>query len=241
MVNQLKAPRKSWPTPTKDGTFRPLEGIRVLDVSRAIAAPIISKILAALGADVIHVSCLQLPDVPICMCDAQNGKRDVHINLKTEDGKRQLRKLLKDADVFVDGFRPGALEKLGFDAASCRAENPSLIYVRECCYGYNGPWAHRSGWQNIADACSGVCMVMGRWLGIGDEPVQPTGRKLFLYLTSPYFLVCILLYGSPESTFQMANVYLWLCYSDRRLRHGFFRSCSGGQRTMAASPHRHNL
>ncbi|KAJ9618376.1 hypothetical protein H2204_013050 [Knufia peltigerae] len=175
MVNQLKAPRKSWPTPTKDGTFRPLEGIRVLDVSRAIAAPIISKILAALGADVIHVSCLQLPDVPICMCDAQNGKRDVHINLKTEDGKRQLRKLLKDADVFVDGFRPGALEKLGFDAASCRAENPSLIYVRECCYGYNGPWAHRSGWQNIADACSGVCMVMGRWLGIGDEPVQPTG------------------------------------------------------------------
>ncbi|KAF5632070.1 caib baif family enzyme [Fusarium sp. NRRL 52700] len=175
-VTKLEAPRKAWPTPAKDGTFRPLEGIRVLDASRAIAAPIISKMLAALGADVIHVSCLEIPDIPQCMVDAQNGKRDVAINLRTDEGKQQFKHLLKDADVFVDGFRPNALEKLGFSAAACREDNPSLIYVRENCYGYNGPWAYRAGWQTLADAVTGICMVMGRWLGLGDEPVQPIGH-----------------------------------------------------------------
>lgn len=169
----------------KSEGFRPLEGIRVIDMSRAVAAPMVSKILAALGADVIKISSPTLPDVWLCLPEVNASKRDVSINLKTEDGKAALRKMLKDADVVIDGYRPNALAKLGFDVASVREINPSIIFVREACYGFNGPWAHRSGWQQIADCVTGIAVLMGRWLGLGDEAVQPILRETALSLLKP--------------------------------------------------------
>lgn len=145
-------------------------------MSRAVAAPTISKVLAALGADVIKVSCPSLPDTGMTLVDVNAGKRDVSIDLKTEEGKALFRTIIKDADVLVDGYRPHAIEKLGFDSKSLRQLNPSLICVREDCYGYNGPWAHRSGWQQIADCTVGIAIMMGKFLGL-DEPVQPLLRK----------------------------------------------------------------
>jgi len=84
---------------------------------------------------------------------------------------------LKDADVLVDGYRPKALEKLGFSSASLREINPSLIYVRECCYGFKGPWAHRSGWQQIADCLVGLSWLQGKFMGL-NEPIVPLLRKI---------------------------------------------------------------
>lgn len=152
----------------------------MLDASRAVAAPAISKVLAGLGADVLKISGPTLPDTAICMIDVNAGKRDIFIDLKTEKGMDKFRSLVKDADVFVDGFRPNALAKLGINSDSLRELNGSLIHVRECCYGYEGPWAHRSGWQQIADALVGLTIVQGKFLGL-NEPVQPLLREEVLF------------------------------------------------------------
>ncbi|KAM0226821.1 hypothetical protein ACHAP5_012306 [Fusarium lateritium] len=170
-ITELEAPRKPWPSVSRGG-YRPLAGIQVIDFARAVAAPAVSKILAALGADVIKVSCSSLPDTGLTLVDINAGKRDVNIDLKTPEGKEAFSKLVRDADVLVDGFRPYALEKLGFHSKSLRDLRPSLIYIREDCYGWSGPWAHRSGWQQIADSLVGLAVQEGQWLGL-DEPVQP--------------------------------------------------------------------
>jgi crotonobetainyl-CoA:carnitine CoA-transferase CaiB-like acyl-CoA transferase len=171
----VKAPRKAWPTTAQPG-YKPLAGIRVIDFSRVIAAPVASKLLAVLGADVIKISYTGNPDIDILMVDMNTGKRDVDLNLKSEQGKETFRKLLEGADILIDGFRPGALEKLGFSSSSLREINPTLIYMRENCYGFKGPLAYRSGWQQISDCVVGISSLQGRFLGL-DEPVVPLLRK----------------------------------------------------------------
>lgn len=179
IVRAIPAPKKPWPKVVDDKSYRPLAGIRVVDWSRAVAAPTISKILAVLGADVIRVSWNGVSDLAMALLDMNTGKRDVCINLKTDEGKAQFREIIKDADVLVDGHRPKALEKHGFHSDSLREINPSLIYVRENCYGWKGPWSHRSGWQHIADAVTGLTWTQGRYFGL-DEPVLPLLRKFKL-------------------------------------------------------------
>ncbi|TVY20061.1 Succinyl-CoA--L-malate CoA-transferase alpha subunit [Lachnellula arida] len=165
------APKKPWPS--VGGTdYRPLAGIRVVDHTRAVAGPTVSKLLAVLGADVIKVSYTGIPDTSVCLLDINTGKRDVDINLKTEEGKAVLRKIIEGADVFIDGYRPHSIAKLGFDADSVRKVNPSLIYVRENCYGWKGPLSYRTGWQQIADCFAGLSWMQGEFLGL-DEPVVP--------------------------------------------------------------------
>lgn len=171
----LELPPIAWPKPTK-GTKRPLEGIKIIDVSRVVAAPQISKHLASLGASVIRVSSSDLPDLSVLLLESQLGKKDVALNLKTAEGKKALVDLISDADVFIDGFRPHALDRLGFSQEYvqflAQQRGKGIVFVRENCYGYEGPWAHRSGWQQIADVVSGVAWEHGKFLGL-TEPVLP--------------------------------------------------------------------
>ncbi|KAG5808958.1 hypothetical protein H9Q71_006583 [Fusarium xylarioides] len=139
---------------------------------KILIAPAVSKILSVLGADVIRVSCSRLPEYSATMPDLQTGKRDVDIDLKTIEGRQTLSELIKDADVLVDGYRPGALAKLGFDSKSLRELSPSLIYMRENCYGFKGPLSYRSGWQQISDCLVGLSCLQGKFLGL-DEAVVP--------------------------------------------------------------------
>ncbi|KAM5350016.1 hypothetical protein ACJ41O_006521 [Fusarium nematophilum] len=169
---KLPGPRKPWPAVGNHQELKPLAGIRVIDYSRVIAAPAVSKILAVLGADVIRVSCSKLPELSPTMPDLQTGKRDVDIDLKTEAGKCAFAQLVKGADIIIDGYRPGVLARLGFDSTSLRELNPSLIYMRENCYGFKGPLAHRSGWQQISDCLVGLSHLQGKFLG-RDEAVVP--------------------------------------------------------------------
>lgn len=175
----IKGSRKPWPVASSTTGYKPLQGIRIIDFSRVIAAPVISKILAVLGADVIRLSFSGNPDYAGTMPDLQTGKRDVDLNIKTEEGKATFRELLKGADVLVDGFRPGALAKQGFSSESLREINPSLIYVRENCYGFKGPLSYRSGWQQISDCLVGLSYEQGRFLGL-DEAVIPLFREFIL-------------------------------------------------------------
>lgn len=175
-LKALPAPRSSWPA-AKDSS-RPLAGIRVIDFSRVIAAPVISKVLATLGADVLKVTWEELPDISPTWIDLSVGKRDTNLNLKSEEGRRKFQELVDTASVLIDGYRPGVLEKLGFDAETMRRNNPSLIYLRENCYGFKGPLAYRSGWQQVSDCLVGLSWLQGKFLGL-NEPVVPLLREYF--------------------------------------------------------------
>ncbi|KAH0845034.1 CAIB/BAIF family enzyme [Fonsecaea pedrosoi] len=158
-----------------DERRRPLAGVRVLDLSRVVAGPTISSVLALLGAEVLRISSDKLPDT-VLLYDTQIGKRDTRLHLKSPEEKEKLKRLVEEADVLVDAYRPGALERLGFGRRElqeiAKRRNKGIVHVRENCYGWKGEWSHRSGWQQIADAVSGVTWVQGEFLGL-KEPIIP--------------------------------------------------------------------
>ncbi|KAH7089680.1 CAIB/BAIF family enzyme [Paraphoma chrysanthemicola] len=171
--HELKA--VSWPS-ALPGDERPLAGIKVIDITRVIAGPTISRVLSLLGADVLRIShSAKLPDT-VLLYDTQIGKRDTTIDLKSLDGKKKLRKLIEGADVFIDGYRPGAMDRLGFSRKLileiAKRRGKGIVHARENCYGWKGEWSHRSGWQQIADAVSGATWAQGKYLGL-DEPAIP--------------------------------------------------------------------
>ena len=135
---------------------RPLSGIKVLDLARAIAAPTVGRVCAALGATVIRVSCSTNTELPITLIDGCLGKTSVDINLKTFEGRKKLLELIQDADVFIDGYRPAVLEHLGFGRDAVLGlvtkRDRGIVYLQENCYGWKGPWTIRPGWAQIADA-----------------------------------------------------------------------------------------
>ncbi|KJK67266.1 CoA-transferase family III [Aspergillus parasiticus SU-1] len=165
-----------WKSVSDTGVARPLAGLKVVDLCRVIAGPSISKGLAELGASVMRVTGPGVVDAYALHADLNWGKWNCSIGLKTEEGKETLRKLILEADVVLDGYRPGVMEKLGFgrDAVlELVKDRPfGLVYARENCYGWHGPWQHRSGWQQISDANCGVSLEYGRATG-HDEAVTP--------------------------------------------------------------------
>ena len=156
--------------------LRPLAGLKVVDLSRVIAAPAISRSLAEMGASVMRVTGPDLADLSAVHHDMNWGKWNSHLDLKKAEDKTKLWALISEADVVVDGYRPGVMEKHGFgrDAVfeAIRGRGRGIIYVRENCYGWHGPWTHRSGWQQVSDACCGISMGFGRAMGL-EEPVTP--------------------------------------------------------------------
>lgn len=112
-------------------------------------APAISKTLALLGADVLKITSSKLADVSPTWIDPKTRKYDTDIDLKSEEGKKIFAELVHGADVLINGNAHGALKSLGFDTFSLHEINPSLVYVRENCYGFVGPLACRPGWQQI--------------------------------------------------------------------------------------------
>lgn len=134
---------------------RLLSGIKVLELCRIIAGPVITRILAEYGAEVLKVTSPHLSDVPFFQVDGNMGKRATDLDLKTSEGRKIFEELLAEADVVVDGYRPGALEKLGYGAAAltelAKKRGKGIVYVNENCFGYEGEWAGRPGWQQIAD------------------------------------------------------------------------------------------
>ncbi|KAL4929867.1 CoA-transferase family III domain-containing protein [Aspergillus undulatus] len=165
-------PTPAVPFPKVDNDKRPLAGIKVVELVRIIAGPVIGSTLAALGADVIRVNCSRLTDLNVLMLTLNAGKRTIDIDLTKQEDKARLRELIQDADVFVQGFRPNAIARKGFgpndllEMAGNRGKG--IVYVEENCYGPDGPYHERPGWQQIGDAASGSSYVMGRSLGYKD-------------------------------------------------------------------------
>ena len=134
---------------------RPLSGVRVLDLTRVIAGPVCGRTLAAHGADVLLVTGPHLPAIPPLVIDTGRGKRSAQLDLRDAASAEQLRALLRDADIFVQGYRPGGLAALEFSPEQAAALRPGIVYVSLCAYGYEGPWANRRGFDSLVQTASG--------------------------------------------------------------------------------------
>ncbi|KAH6988324.1 putative alpha methylacyl-CoA racemase [Ilyonectria sp. MPI-CAGE-AT-0026] len=165
-----------WPSIPETGPDRPLAGLKVVDLARIIAGPCIARGLAEYGASVIRVTAPHLPDFTSTLADLNWGKWTTSLDLRNEEDRNKLKELIISADVVVDGYRPGVMAKYGFAPedifALCKERERGIIVARENCYGWEGPLAGRSGWQQISDASVGVSMEFGRAMG-NDEPVTP--------------------------------------------------------------------
>jgi hypothetical protein len=133
-----------------------LRGIRVVEMSRVIAAPVAGKTLAAHGADVIWITSPTLPDLPDLDIDLSRGKRTVQLDIKKPADKTTLIELLKTADVFIQSYRPGSLAAQGLSAEELTQANPHLIMASLNAYGPDGPWSRRRGFDSLVQTCSGL-------------------------------------------------------------------------------------
>ena len=144
------------PEPMSAGP-RPLSGIRALDLTRILAGPIAARTLAEHGADVLMVAGKGVPQIPEHVLDTSHGKRSSFLNLKDRDDAERLMTLIKDADVFSQGYRPGVMEKLGFGPEDLAAARPGIVCASISCFGADGPLSHRAGWEQVAQTVTGIC------------------------------------------------------------------------------------
>ncbi|WP_407184351.1 CoA transferase [Bradyrhizobium centrosematis] len=158
------------PRPWPEGD-RPLEGLRVLDLSRVIAGPVAGRTLAVHGADVLLVSGPELPAIPWLTIDTGRGKLATFIELKSETGRAQLRELLTGADIFSQGYRPRALAALGFSPEDAAEISPGIVYVTLSAYGHTGPWAERRGFDSLVQTATGFNHAEGQAAGL-DGPKE---------------------------------------------------------------------
>jgi len=160
-TERSSALRGRWvPSPT-----RPLAGLRVLDLTRVLAGPTCGRTLAAFGADVLHVRGPAVPFVPAFVVDTGHGKRQAFADLTDPADLARLRSVAVDADVVVQGWRPGVVDRFGLDETTLRSDGFAGTYGTVNAYGHQGPWAGRAGWEQLAQSTSGLCLDP-----LGDEP-----------------------------------------------------------------------
>jgi crotonobetainyl-CoA:carnitine CoA-transferase CaiB-like acyl-CoA transferase len=167
-----EAAPKPWPAGD-----RPLAGLRVLDLSRVIAAPVAGRTLAAHGADVLLISGPDLPAIPWLTIDTGRGKLTSFVELKSEEGRQMLRGLLASADIFSQGYRPSAIANLGFSPQDAARINPGIVYVSLSAYGHAGPWAERRGYDSLVQTSTGFNHAEGVAAGV-DGPKELPAQML---------------------------------------------------------------
>jgi len=160
----------------------PLAGLRVVELAHVMAGPVGGLLLADLGADVIKVEKLpggddtrrttppEINGESASFMILNRNKRGIAVNLKTPEGVQVVRRLLATADIVVENYRPGTMEKLGLDYAALRLANPGLIYCKITGFGTTGPYANRAGYDLISQGMSGLMGLTGE--GPGRPPVK---------------------------------------------------------------------
>lgn len=163
---------------------QPFEGIRIIDATHVLAGPFAAYQLALLGADVIKVEDPNDPDqsrmsgtdrelsrkgMGTYYLTQGSNKRSITLNLKSKEGQEIFKKLVADADVLVENYRPGALEKLGLGPDDLRAVNPKLVYVSVSGYGQTGPYRRRAGVNFTVEAFAGSLSITGE---PDDKPMR---------------------------------------------------------------------
>jgi crotonobetainyl-CoA:carnitine CoA-transferase CaiB-like acyl-CoA transferase len=187
---------------------RPLQGIRVLDLSRVLAGPWAGQLLADYGADVIKVERPGSGDdtrgwgppwwgepaerMAAYYLSCNRGKRSIAIDISSAAGAEQVRSLAREADVLLENYKVGQLAKYGLDAPSLQALNPGLVYCSITGYGQDGPYAQAAGYDFAIQATGGLMSVTGEKEGTpGSEP-QKVGVAVSDLFTGVYSVTAIL-------------------------------------------------
>lgn len=148
--------------PWQGSLERPLAGVKVLDLTRILAGPTASRLLAGFGADVLRID----PpgwDEPAVVAEVTLGKRCARLDLRSAEGRHVFERLLADADILLHGYRADALERLGYDEPRRRELNPGLIDVGLNAYGWSGPWRDRRGFDSLVQMSTGIAREGMRW------------------------------------------------------------------------------
>jgi hypothetical protein len=170
------APRTPWvavrPAEDPEAQRRPAtpspDSLRVLDLTRVIAGPTGTKLLAALGAEVLRIDPPQHPELLAQHLDTDDGKRSAAADLRAAQTLNRVRELAGAADVVITGYRPGALARFGLDAGTLLAEHPGLSVVElDAWGGCPAPWASRRGFDSLVQAASGIAVLYGSRRGTG--------------------------------------------------------------------------
>ena len=144
-----------------------LQGVRVLDLCIVLAGPTCGRTLGEFGADVIKIDDPNRPYDYGGNLDVNRGKRSIQIDLKREQGREVFWKLLETADVVVENNRKGAMDRMGLGYEEIRKRKPDIVYASTNAFGYDGPWAERPGWEQLAQATTGIQVRRG---GRDDAP-----------------------------------------------------------------------
>jgi CoA:oxalate CoA-transferase len=159
---------------------KPLDGIKVLDLTRVLAGPFCTMMLLDLGAEVIKVEVPGSGDdsrafgpfkngQSLYFLNVNRGKESIALNLKTAEGKRLLEEMAARCDVLVENFRPGTMEKLGLGWETLKKANPRLVYAAISGFGHSGPYSQKPAYDILVQAASGVMSITG-WPG--QPPVR---------------------------------------------------------------------
>lgn len=160
--------------------MRPLEGIRVLELGQLIAGPFATKLLGEFGAEVIKIEPPQTGDplrkwrllhegTSVWWASQSRNKKSVTVDLRAEEGQAIIRRLVKEVDILVENFRPGALESWGLSEEVLKELNPELIMVRISGYGQDGPYRDLPGFGLVGEAMAGFRHLSGEQ---GRPPVR---------------------------------------------------------------------
>jgi crotonobetainyl-CoA:carnitine CoA-transferase CaiB-like acyl-CoA transferase len=158
--------------PPLSADARPLDGLRVLDFTRILAGPVGGRALAAFGADVMLVNGPHLPNIP-AIADTSRGKRSALLDLRLASDRGTLWRLIDDAHVFAQGYRPGGIASLGFGPQALAARRPGIVYTSLSAYGTEGPWAERRGFDSLVQTAMGFNAAEGEAAGEGKPRPLP--------------------------------------------------------------------
>jgi crotonobetainyl-CoA:carnitine CoA-transferase CaiB-like acyl-CoA transferase len=151
---------------------RPLSGVRAFDLTRVLAGPTSGRVLAENGADVLHVAAPHLPYQSEILMDTGHGKRCTWIDLRETKGVETMKSLLREADVFTQGYRPGTLAARGFSPEQVAELRPGIVCVSICAYSHEGPWSQRRGFDSIVQNVTGLAATQGSLEKPRNLPVQ---------------------------------------------------------------------
>jgi crotonobetainyl-CoA:carnitine CoA-transferase CaiB-like acyl-CoA transferase len=140
---------------------RPLSGIRVLDLTRVLAGPTCARTLAEHGADVLKITGAHLPNIGYQEYDTGHGKLSAHLDLREPKDLDTLRGLVREADVFSQGYRPGTLSQRGLSPEALAQLRPGIVFVSLCAFSHVGPWASRRGFDTVVQTVSGITSRQG--------------------------------------------------------------------------------
>jgi crotonobetainyl-CoA:carnitine CoA-transferase CaiB-like acyl-CoA transferase len=140
---------------------RPLSGVRVLDLTRVLAGPTCARTLAEHGADVLKITGPHLPNIGYQEYDTGHGKLSAHLDLREQKDLETLRRLVRETDVFSQGYRPGTLANRGLSPEALAQLRPGIVFVSLCAFSHVGPWASRRGFDTVVQTVSGITSRQG--------------------------------------------------------------------------------